>query len=60
MKLKAFLQNDVVSTILWVGLSAAITAICSAILQMPELTPYYGIVNIVLYSLKVANDQRKK
>jgi hypothetical protein len=37
---------------LWVGVSAAITYIGSAVLERPELAQYYGIVNIILFGIK--------
>jgi hypothetical protein len=57
-KLTALLQDDIVQTALWIGVSAAITAIGSFLLDKPELAPYYGVINFVLYALKKANERR--
>lgn len=36
---------------LWVGISAAVTYIGSEILNRPDLAQYYGVVNVVLFSV---------
>ena len=36
---------------LWIGVSAAVTYIGSEILNQPELAQYYGVVNMVLFSI---------
>ncbi len=43
--------------ILWVGVSAAVTAIASWVLVQPDLFKYYGVANVVLYFL---NELKKK
>jgi hypothetical protein len=43
----------------WIGFSAAITAICSWLLQKPELFQYYGLLNFVLFTIKEFNKNRK-
>ena len=40
----------------WVAGSAAVTAICTFVLDKPEYSQYYGIANIVLFFL---NELRK-
>lgn len=59
-KIKSFLSDDIVQTGLWIGISAGVTALISFLLEKPELAPYYGVLNFVLYAIKVANDKRKK
>ena len=59
-KVKTFLADDRVGVALWIGVSAGIMAICSFLLQMPELLPYYGVINFVIYAVKSTNDRRKK
>ena len=36
---------------LWIGVSAAVTYIGSEILNRPEYVSFYGVVNVVLYSV---------
>lgn len=43
---------DWVKVGLWIGFSAGITAVCSYILEQPELVKYYGVVNFVLFAIK--------
>lgn len=50
---------DWVKTGLWIGLSAGVTATVSHLLERPELVPYYGILNFVLYALKEAEKKRR-
>lgn len=48
-------KNAVVETLpvaVWVGASAFITYIITQLLQKPELSAYYGILNVVLFLLK--------
>lgn len=59
-KINAVLSDDIFQTALWIGGSAAITAVCSYLLQRPELAAYYGVINFVLYAVKSANDRRQK
>lgn len=40
----------------WVGASAAITAVCTFILDEPDYVKYYGIVNIILFFIKELRD----
>ena len=42
----------------WVGGSAAVTAVCTFILNEPDYAKYYGIVNIVLFFLKELRNDR--
>lgn len=37
---------------LWIGFSAAITAVASYLLERPELFNYYGVINFALFSIK--------
>jgi hypothetical protein len=59
-KIKSFLNQNIVQTALWIGGSAAIMAVCSYLLQKPELVAYYGVLNFVLYTIKDLNDKRKE
>ena len=36
---------------LWVGVSAAITAIATWVLSQPNLFKYYGVANIILFMI---------
>jgi len=38
----------------WVGISAGLTALLSYLLERPELSQYYGFINILLFALKEA------
>lgn len=58
-KIKAILQDDITKTALWIGVSAGLTAIITYLLNVPELLPYYGILNFILYALKEVNNRRK-
>lgn len=40
-----------VRVLIWVGVSAALTAVGTELLNRPELFNYYGAINIVLYGL---------
>jgi len=54
MKLQKRLQVVIPETwgvMLWVGGSAAVTAIATWVLQQPDLIKWYGVVNVVLYFL---------
>lgn len=42
--------------LVWVGGSAAISAVCTHILNEPDFVKYYGIINIILFFL---NELRK-
>ncbi len=44
---------------LWVGISAAITQIGAFLLGRPELFKYYGVINIILFTIKEINGKRK-
>ena len=59
-KLLKFWHNlpDTVKVSGWVFLSAGITAVCSWILEQPELFKYYGVANIILFAIKEANKAR--
>ena len=46
------LKNDKVQVALWVGVSYLVTQVLSALLQMPELMNYYGVINVLLYVAK--------
>jgi hypothetical protein len=59
-KVKAFFSENIVQTALWIGGSAAITAVCAFLLQKPELVAWYGVLNFVVYAVKDLNDKRKK
>lgn len=63
-KVKTFLnrvaKDDITGVALWVGVSAAITAVGSFLLQEPRLVNYYGVINIILFTVKSINDRRKK
>ena len=50
--LKKVLENDKVQVALWVGVSYLVTQILSALLQVPELMNYYGVINVLLYVAK--------
>ncbi len=50
--LKKVLENDKVQVALWVGVSYLVTQALSALLQVPELTNYYGAINVLLYIAK--------
>jgi len=50
--LKKVLENDKVQVALWVGGSALITGVLSALLKVPELMNYYGVINVLLYIAK--------
>lgn len=43
---------DWLKTGLWIALSAGLTALITNLLQVPELMPYYGILNFLLFALK--------
>jgi len=43
----------------WIGLSAAITAVGSYILEQPELFQYYGVTNFILFFIKELNKKRR-
>ena len=58
-KLKELLNENIVQTALWIGGSAAIMAVCSFLLQKPELVAYYGVLNFIVYAIKDLNDKRK-
>jgi uncharacterized membrane-anchored protein YitT (DUF2179 family) len=58
-KIKAILSDKITKTALWIGVSAGLMAIVTYLLNVPELLPYYGILNFVLYALKEVNDRRK-
>lgn len=49
------LKNAVIETLpvaVWVGLSAALTYILTALLNKPELSVYYGVINVLLFLVK--------
>ena len=50
--IKKILANDKVKVALWVGVSYLVTQVLSALLQMPELNNFYGVINILLYVAK--------
>ena len=50
--IKTILANDKVQVALWVGGSYLITQVLSALLQMPSLMNYYGVINVLLYVAK--------
>ena len=59
MRLDKF-KNSIKSTqnvVLWVAISAAVTAVLSWMLSEPEYMAYYGIINVVLYFLKELNTE---
>lgn len=58
-KIRAILSDKITKTALWIGISAGLMAIVTYLLNVPELLPYYGILNFVLYALKEVNDRRK-
>lgn len=58
-KIKAILSDKRTKTALWIGISAGLTAIITHLLERPDLFPYYGILNFILYFLKDTNDRRK-
>ncbi len=58
-KIKAILSDKITKTALWIGVSAGLMAIVTYLLNVPELLPYYGILNFILYALKEVNDRRK-
>ena len=58
-KVKAFFNENIVQTALWIGGSAAVMAVCAYLLQRPELVAYYGVLNFIVYALKDINDKRK-
>jgi hypothetical protein len=43
----------------WVGISAGLTALLSYLLEQPELTQYYGVINILLFALKEIEKKRQ-
>jgi hypothetical protein len=43
----------------WIGFSAAVTAVGSYLLKQPELFPYYGLINFVLFAVKELNKKKK-
>lgn len=50
-KLKsAFLETLPVAV--WVGGSAALTYLLTALLEKPELSTYYGLINVGLFLIK--------
>jgi len=51
---------DWVKTGLWIGFSAGVTALISSLLEVPELMPYYGVLNFALFAIKEINKQRTK
>ena len=51
---------ETTQVIMWVGVSAAITAIGSYVLKQPELAKYYGVVNVILFFVKELNKKRKE
>jgi len=57
-KVKTFLSDDRVEVALWIGLSAGVMAICSYLLQLPELLPYYGVLNFIVYVVKSTRDRK--
>ena len=58
-KIRAILSDKITKTALWIGVSAGLMAIVTYLLNVPELLPYYGILNFVLYALKEVNERRK-
>lgn len=51
MKVKAAVA-DAVKVGVWVGVSAGLTYVLTALLDKPELVPWYGVLNIGLVLLK--------
>ena len=51
---------DWVKTGGWIGLSAGLTALIAYCLERPELLPYYGVLNFVLYAIKEADKKRRE
>ena len=49
---KKVLANDKVQVALWVGVSYLITQVLSALIKVPELMPWYGVINVLLYVAK--------
>lgn len=43
---------DTAGVALWVGISATITYLLTSLLDKPELAPYYGVLNVLLYAAK--------
>lgn len=43
---------DTLPVALWVGGSAALTYMLTELLQRPDLAPYYGVLNVLLFLLK--------
>ena len=58
-RIKVLLNDNIFQTALWIGGSAAITAVCAFLLQKPELVAWYGVLNFVIYAIKDLNDRRK-
>ena len=60
-KIKKFWKGlpETIKVGLWIGFSAAITAICSWLLGKPELFQYYGFINLILFAIKEVNKKRK-
>jgi hypothetical protein len=49
---------DWVKTGLWIAISAGLTALISFLLEVPELLPYYGILNFLMFALKEASKKK--
>ena len=43
---------DFIKTGVWIGVSAGLTFVLTELLNKPELLPYYGAINFLLYGLK--------
>ena len=43
------------TVLVWVAVSAALTAALSYLLEKPEYAAYYGVINVVLYMVKELN-----
>lgn len=50
---------DWLKTGMWIGISAGVTAVCSYLLERPELFQYYGLINFILFAVKEASKKRQ-
>ena len=50
---------ETIKVAVWVGISAGLTARLSYLLEQPELTQYYGVINILLFALKEIEKKRQ-
>lgn len=57
--LKKVFSNNSVQVALWIGVSYLVATVLGALLNVPELSKYYGVINVVLFVLNELRNQIK-